>query len=134
MIGVNLGHACLQRADLTAADLREAHFNWASLASATLQRANLAGADLLYADLSRADLSDAILENADLRGSRLLTTQFLNARLSGIKVGAVTVDDWYVAGAECTHLYETDDGKRRTPHEGNFEPGEFQRRYTGYEE
>jgi hypothetical protein len=63
----------------------------------------------------------------------LLTTQFLNAKLTGIKVAAVTVDDWYVAGAECAHVFETDDGKHRTPSDRDFAEGEFQQRYGGYQ-
>ena len=61
-----MGHATLDDADLSGANLTHAY-----LGSANLSVADLSGADLSFANLARADLEEADLSGADLTEANL---------------------------------------------------------------
>jgi uncharacterized protein YjbI with pentapeptide repeats len=77
LVGEDLKHAVLVRANLTGADL---HF--ASLWDTNLTDTNLTGADLTNAGLQSADLTDANLTGADLTGAYPVYADFTRANLT----------------------------------------------------
>jgi uncharacterized protein YjbI with pentapeptide repeats len=78
----NLAEAHLLNADLEGADLRVAQLEGVSLVSARLVRADLESARLEGAVLHKADLSEAHVWNARMKGSHLGATILVNADLS----------------------------------------------------
>jgi uncharacterized protein YjbI with pentapeptide repeats len=74
LLGANLSHATLIRADLTYTLLTFANLRGANLSGAILKKADLSHADLTGADLTGADLSEADLDGAILTGARGLDT------------------------------------------------------------
>ncbi len=95
--GANLSEAHLSRADLSGANLVEANLSRADLSGADLSganlfeaylfEANLSGADLSRANLSEVDLSGADLSGANLSGANLSEADLSRANLLGV-VGA----------------------------------------------
>jgi uncharacterized protein YjbI with pentapeptide repeats len=73
--------ADLAKANLSGADLREAHFGKANLSEANLRDANLRHAHLDGANLSGATLHRARLENAHLNSAILHSADLLSAQL-----------------------------------------------------
>ena len=82
-----------KRADLSEANLQEAHLFHANLQAADLRGANLQGADLLAANLQGADLDWANFEgeaDSKLAGANLTGANLQNANLSDAKLSDVT--------------------------------------------
>ena len=76
----------LTQPDLSGAELRKTHLEFADLKHTNLQRANLSGAnlnnaDLSNADLTKADLHSAILSNAALNDANLFMADLSKADL-----------------------------------------------------
>jgi uncharacterized protein YjbI with pentapeptide repeats len=69
--GADLSYTNLGDAKLSYANLDEANLVFANLSGTTLFRANLSSADLRFANLGGADLSDAILSGAYLSRANL---------------------------------------------------------------
>jgi uncharacterized protein YjbI with pentapeptide repeats len=74
LLGANLSHASLVRANLTYTMLAFANLRGADLTGAVLHKADLSRADLTGANLTGADLSEADLDGAILTGVRGLET------------------------------------------------------------
>lgn len=76
LTGAYLHHACLEKADLTCANLKGIQADYVDLRQATLWGANLSNADLTDAilcgaDLLLTDLREAKLDCANLRGAAI---------------------------------------------------------------
>jgi uncharacterized protein YjbI with pentapeptide repeats len=98
LTGANLFEADL-RANLRAADFRDAHLCRANLSKANLTRADLAGADLSGADLSGSYLRGAILMDtnltgADLTGSVIHGVSAWGLKLEGAKQQNLVIQAW----------------------------------------
>ena len=103
LIGINLRHAVLVRANLqgallTNADLRDANLRRANLISAFLIGANLRDADLRNANLRganlrNANLIDADLRNANLRGANLRNANLIDSNLSDANLSDANLSD-----------------------------------------
>lgn len=83
LVGLDLSHRYLGRADLRNAQLSRANFFMADLSGACL-----ADADLTDADLSGANLANADLRGATLTGANLLVTDLNNAIVTGANLRA----------------------------------------------
>ena len=139
--GVDLSGADLRGAKLCEAilvsgiGLCNANLRGADLYAAELTAANLSGADLREADLIRANLTAANLSGADLRevllnGARLVSTNLKQAIITGAWLYAAALDDWKIDGVKCDYIFWDLQGNKRTPQNRDFEPGEFEKRYT----
>src|SRR5262249_55170805 len=78
------------RANLSGANLTEAHLSGANLSKADLIRANLSEANLDQAQLMEANLSRANLSGADLTAVTLLNTDLTDADLTGCRIHGVS--------------------------------------------
>ena len=145
----DLSKAFLHKANLSKADLSEAHLDEAELSGARLVRTNLSKAllykaDLTIAILEGANLEGAILEdanidgaalnganlkNADLVGARLMRTNLSKATITGAKLYGTARDDWKIDGIQCDYVFWDLEGKKRTPENRDFNPGEFETLY-----
>ncbi len=90
----------LEKADLTEADLRLAHLEWAYMPKADLTKANLSGAKLIEADLSGADLRRAILSWANLNRANLSGADLTKANLSGANLNRANLSGANLSGAD----------------------------------
>lgn len=79
----NLRNAQLQRAKLGNADLKEADLTWAQLELVDLTGAQLQGAKLSWVKLEQANLAKAQLEGAILNNAQLQGTKLYGAHLEG---------------------------------------------------
>jgi len=122
--GANLSRAILSNADLREADLREAELNVTTLFKAALFRTNFSRAVLSGADLREADLREAILYRASLIGTNLS-----EANLTGAYLFGALRDDWSIDGIKCEYVFWDPKGRKRTPQDRNFNPGEFEALY-----
>ena len=94
--GANLAKADLSYSDLREADLSEANLRGVNLSGANLRDANLSGADLQTSLLAktnfyRATLREAKLMSADLSSALLVETQLEAADLTGARIYGVAV-------------------------------------------
>ncbi|MBD2501171.1 pentapeptide repeat-containing protein [Anabaena azotica] len=96
LVGVDLGFANLERADLTGANLRGARgcprLNGANLSGADLRGFSICGANQL-------DLQGANLRNVNLKGANLYAANLRGADLSGTNLSDVNLDKADLAGA-----------------------------------
>jgi uncharacterized protein YjbI with pentapeptide repeats len=83
LVGLDLGGANMEGADLRKAKLSEANLSGSMLNGADLRQADLAGAYLCFARLRGADLREAILAGADLEGADLRESDLRGAILEG---------------------------------------------------
>lgn len=120
---VNLSYAKLSYADLSESNLSNAKLNHAKLSHANLSKAILKDADLCEVSLYEANLSEANLSRANLMG----------ADLTGAKLYGITREDWSIKNIKCDFVYWDQEGEKRTPEDRNFEPGEFEKKYTHQE-
>ena len=125
----NLSRAVLSRADLREADLRGAELNGTSFYMATLFKANLNRAVLSRAVLSGADLREGDLREAILYRASLIGTNLSEANLTGAYLFGTVRDDWIIDGIKCEYVSWDPRGKKRTPKNRNFNPGEFEALY-----
>lgn len=108
------------RADLSGANLKDAHLDHANLTGAELAHANLNGADLIHAvligaDLTHANLSNAKLDDANLNDAELTIANLTNARLMGTHLNGaglmhtnLTHADLTAANLRGAKLFRTD--------------------------
>ncbi|MYW08034.1 pentapeptide repeat-containing protein [Streptomyces sp. SID2563] len=83
LTGVELGSACLYRADLSEADLTGTNLVGADLVRAKLDRAVLRSARLDGADMVKASLHDVDASGASLRGTRIMGASLYDVDLRG---------------------------------------------------
>lgn len=95
LVGVDLGSAKLERADLAGANLR------GSRGTPTLNGANLSGADLrgFKATYGGMDLQGANLTGANLQGADLGSANLRGADLTGVDLSDVNIEKADLAGA-----------------------------------
>jgi uncharacterized protein YjbI with pentapeptide repeats len=135
----NLEGARLSVADLRGANLTGAHLKGASLERVQLQRAdlqatNLEGVNLEWADLgvarlSRANLVEADLSRTNLQEADLISGNLTNANITGATLYGTARDNWIIDGIKCDYIYFDKEGKKRTPKDRDFKPGEFEELY-----
>jgi uncharacterized protein YjbI with pentapeptide repeats len=75
------------------------YFTEANLSKANLHEAHLSGANLAKADLSKANLNRAILHEADLSGANLSGTYLHEANLSGANLSGADLSGANLSGA-----------------------------------
>jgi uncharacterized protein YjbI with pentapeptide repeats len=95
----NLHQAHLSGADLTTADLNGADLTEADLYIAYLFGADLSGADVRYADVSYADVKAADLSGANLYLADLKATDLSGTDLHGANLREVDLSRTYLRGA-----------------------------------
>lgn len=137
--GANLNGANLSGATFVRTTLREATLSKANLCKAILRETNFTGAIILDADISNADLSRAILREADfsktilreadLTWADLTFTNLSKATITGVQLYGTARDDWMIDGIICDYMFWDLEGKKRTPQNRNFRPGEFEKLY-----
>ncbi|MFW0109760.1 pentapeptide repeat-containing protein [Rothia sp. P13129] len=93
-VGSNLSHA-----DLTGAELQDAHLQGAKLRGAHLQDAELQSAKLRGAHLQGANLQNAELQGAELQGAKLQRTNLQNAELQGTNLQNAELQGAHLQGA-----------------------------------
>jgi len=103
----NFGGLNLFWANLSGADLSEAHLSGANFRNADLRRTKLYGADLSKTDLSHANLYGADLTSADLSQSTLYLADLTNAllkkaNLTGTNLSRAELTDTCFDGAVCS--------------------------------
>ena len=155
LIGTRFDNACLGRAILDQSELIGASFSCTNISNARVCGANLCNANLVNSDLSGSELlssnlTAALLTNADLTSSRLNRAKLIGACLQNAKLigadlsganlqGAIItsacLEDWNVnsttklQGIGCDYVYLKANHQERRPHGGNFQPGEFTKRF-----
>lgn len=111
-------------------------FEYLNLKGIDLSSKDLSGTSFMGTDLREATLKDVILKDANLQEAKLA-----GANLSGANLTAAIVHDWTIdektilSGIECDYVYleklpGQNAGRRRDPERGNFNPGEFEKRYS----
>lgn len=141
LIGANLSQVYLSGADLSKANLSGADLVGAKLIGAKLSGANLSGANLTGANLSGAYLRGTNLKGANLKGANLSLANLSLANLRRAKaldanfhkaiLTGVCLEDWHINSVTnidevvCEYVYLQAEQKERSPHQGNFAPGEF---------
>ncbi len=117
MRGANLNHAALEGAILRSTNLRGGDLSGARLAEANMTDADLNGAILAGADLTKAILDEADLRGADLNGlanwKTIKTMQ--RANIAGIKNAPAGFVEWGLEGVAQERLPGSEDefGNRR---------------------
>jgi uncharacterized protein YjbI with pentapeptide repeats len=125
----NLSRALLSKADLSGADLHEATLNGATLYRASLHNTNLSRTILSRTVLSGADLRSADLHEAILYRASLIGTNLSEANITNTYLFGTVRDSWIIDGIKCEYVFWDISGKRRTPKDRNFRPGEFEKLY-----
>ena len=105
-----LSNVQLTRANLSGADLFEAHLDGAILKSADLSRARLAGANLMKANLGRVNLTDSSLFSANLPEANLKRANLSGANLTGtdLREADLTEANLFMAQMNMTGLRGAD--------------------------
>lgn len=137
--GANLSGAHLICADLSRSDLEGADLMGARLDGSDLYDANLEKANLSNANLPRIHLLSANLKNANLRGCNLLSAVLVIANLAGADLSMANLtgaklygterENWKIDGIKCKFAYWDGSGRRRTPADRDYRPGEFEHLY-----
>jgi hypothetical protein len=142
----------LSSADLSLADLIEADLTFSSLSSANFTGANLSGADfagsqcaraifeganLSMADFTKAEMAAVNLRRADLSGAQFSAADLYESDLTGATITGVCLygtakDNWKIDDIKCDYVFWDLDNKERTPKEGNFKEGEFEKKYIQF--
>jgi uncharacterized protein YjbI with pentapeptide repeats len=89
--GASLRGAILREVDLTCANLRNADLSWSYLHNAKIGCADLTRANLYRADVGGANLERTTLAGAQLKCAQLTDTNLSKADLTGAKVYGVSV-------------------------------------------
>lgn len=98
LVGVDLGSAKLERADLAGANLRGARAGCASLNGANLSGADLRGFSYSYS-CNQLDLQGANLRGANLKGADLSRANLRGADLTDVDLSDVNLDKADRSGA-----------------------------------
>ncbi|MEJ2688706.1 MAG: pentapeptide repeat-containing protein [Deltaproteobacteria bacterium] len=128
--GAHLSKAELCEADLIGADLSNADLREANLSKTHLSEADFRGANLSKADLSEADLFEAKLQRTNFHKATLIRANLKKADITGAKLYGTIRDNWKIEDIRCRYVYWDQEGKEPTPAEGDFDPGEFERKYS----
>lgn len=91
LVKTNLSYSDLREADLSEADLRGVNLSGANLRDADLSGADLQTSLLAKTNFYRATLREAKLMNADLSSALLVETQLKAANLTGARIYGVAV-------------------------------------------
>ncbi len=94
--------ATKQRANLKAADLKDAYLRAGNFKMADLRFADLRGADLVCADLKSADLRGADLRNAELAAANFSSARLMEANLRGAYLSSADLRNADLRGANLT--------------------------------
>lgn len=129
LLKANLSRALLSKADLSKADLHGATLNGATLYRASLRNTNLSRTILNRTVLSGADLRRADLREAILYRASLIGTNLGEANLTGAYLFGTVRDSWIIDGIQCGYVFWDIHGKKRTPKDRDFRPGEFEKLY-----
>ena len=110
LMGADLSHAQIGRANLSGSMLRNANLSNAEISSADLSRAHLQGAVMKSAHLMFIDFTDARASDADLSGARMLrltmpSLTFDNANLSGAQLNRVDLSGGFIQYANLSHVH-----------------------------
>jgi uncharacterized protein YjbI with pentapeptide repeats len=115
--------------------LTNQNFEYLNLRGIDLISKDLSGTRLIGTDLREANLKDVILKDANLQEAKLAGANLSGANLTGAIVHDWTIDEKTIlSGIECDYVYleklpGQNAGRRRDPERGNFNPGEFEKRY-----
>ena len=124
MVGINLIGADLTGADLSNADLSSGDLNGIILVGATLVETRL-----IHAIIYGGGLAKANLQNANLDGAVLNSATLSHANLTGAKIRGISRTGWNIENIKCDYVYLDQEGKKREPAEGIYDPGEFEKLY-----